>query len=977
MGRWLKVLDILLVGAAALAVGGCDDSSKGGDEPCTCPGGGACDINDTCPDAGTIDLTCSQTSDCPSGQLCDEGVCRSGCQTDDECSAPERCNPETSTCRNECPDDAACPDGYACVTGACSFGACRLDGSTCGDDQYCDVDARTCMNGEAPPPVMGPCCLVDTCAVLTADACAEQGGSANEADSCDPNPCAQPCQEDGECDAGSFCTEIGKRCAVGCRIEGDDCPDGQRCGDEHQCIDFRCGGDGDCAEGEYCLVERGTCEGPCADDASCPDGYFCQGDRCANTCRDGDTEPNDDAATADPIALDQGSAAAPDGRLCPLNADWFSASLLQPGERLRLELSCEGEADLALALYDEDGNRVARSNDEGCVETITWPEAGDDRTGRFLIEVTGATPQDGIDYALQVTLLPPEAACAADEAEPDDDPATATHTLVRADTTTIEGRTACAGNADFFAVPLGAGDGLRVDLTLLGNDVGAGDDLTFDLLAPGSPADAEPGEPAVLHPNMTAADADGNEVRSLVLPRGNQFIRDGNWLVRVRGSDPAQYGGYDLTVTADRNGTLCLPDEFEPNDGTAAATDLMPRDGFETDGVLTGGIALIVGGASRCAGDADFYRVVLAEGDRLNARVTTLDIEGNETAASGAISVAVVNADGEVIGLEGREPGPEINAISAATEAGVHYVRVAGDRTARAAGYRLTLIRTPGDAACADDRYDGAARNDEQVSASPIEVVHGEPLEVPGVGLCGDNAGAEGDVDWYTFTTAGPGRLQVDLSFMLGANGAGDLDLELFRDGAAGAVVADLDVAAGARVLVANAPADTWYIRVSSFAAEDNAYDLTVDFTLTEACDPDAQEPDDERGDATEAGAGFAADRWICRQPADDDWYEINVPPNTDYTFHLAYLRDGDGWIVFDVYDADGAYVTTIDEALDAQCVVIDGQPGGSRWFFQVVANTFRPDAEPDRAAYHVDVVAGDQCAQLEPLLDQVEWPHL
>ncbi len=978
MGRWLRVLEVMAVGALALSTAACDDDSKGGEEPCECPGGGACDVDGMCPDAGIEPPTCTDDGDCADGQLCDEGVCRAGCSDDTDCVAPEVCNPESQTCRNECAADDACPDGYGCVAGQCSFGACWLDGSTCADDQYCAEDTRTCTDGEPPPPEEGPCCIQNRCEVLTAEACEAEGGDPNDAATCDDNPCAQSCMDDTECPDGTYCTEGEKRCLPGCRQDDPDtCPEGQICGDDNTCVDFRCDTDDQCADGEYCLEERGTCESPCADDGACPDGYFCQDARCTNSCRDSEAEPNDDADGATPVALDGGMATAGDGRLCPLNPDWFEVTLVEPGERLQIELDCASGADLALALYDEAGNRVARSNDEGCAETITFPEAGDTDTGSFFVEVTGPAPADGLDYTLDITLLPPVDACTADAAEDDDVPADATRLLSGEDSTTVADRTACPADPDFFALPLGEGDGVRIDLTLLGNDAGMGDTLTFDLLPPGSPADADPNAPTALQPNLSAPDGDGNEVRSLVLAVGNQYVRDGSYLVRVRGQDAAQYGAYSLTATVTRSGVGCVPDDAEPNEDSGAATDLMAVEGFDDGGVLAAGVELTTDGYSRCADDQDWYRVVVAEGDRLTARLNVADAMGDPAPASGAIAVAIVDAAGTVSGFEGRDPGPEINAISAALPAGEVFVRVDGARVARAGAYSLTLIRTPGDAPCEDDRYDAAARNDEQGTASLLDVMHGEPLAVPGLSLCGANAGVGGDTDWYVFTTEGPGRLQVDLAFALGANGAGDLDLELFRDGAAGAVASDTELAAGARVVVADAPADTWYVRVSSFAGEDNAYDLTIDFTLAEACDADGAEPDDERGDATEAGAGYTAERWICRQPEDVDWYEVAVPPFTTYTFHLAYLRDGDGWITFDVYDADGGYVTTIEEALDAQCLIINPRPGGSRWFFAVQANTFRPDAEPDRVAYSVDVVAGDQCAALEPLLDQVDWPEL
>ena len=395
----------------------------------------------------------------------------------------------------------------------------------------------------------------------------------------------------------------------------------------------------------------------------------------------------------------------------------------------------------------------------------------------------------------------------------------------------------------------------------------------------------------------------------------------------------------------------------------------MALEGFADGEVLRADADLRVEDLSLCAGDSDWYRVVLAPGDQLSARVVVRDAEGEPTEADGPVRVGVVAAGGEALGPEGNFVGPEIIGRSLALpEGGEVFVRVSGD--AVAPRYDLTLVRRAAQAMCDDDRFDDAARNDTRESADLLEVEDDRALVVADLNLCNGNAPG-GDADWFTLEVAEEGRLQVDLTF---AQVDGDLDLEVFRDDA---LVGTGDSADdNERVVVEDAEPGSYFIRVASFFAQENAYDLRIEHAPRAACAADPFEGNDDADGAVEADAGFDREAWVCEFPEDEDWFLVEASPDESMTFHIDFLRNDDGWLTVDVYDADTMFAASSDRNVNGQCVVVDATPGGSSWFFAVTARSFQRDDHPDRVDYRVRVLEGDRCAELEPLLED-DWLHL
>jgi len=272
-----------LVAGVAWALAGCDDGGSG---------------------------ACGSSSDCPGGQLCVSGTCRTvgggGCVSDGECGAGRRC--EDGHCVaavDECAVDADCvaQPGGICDDGECSYPApvgCQTDADCPG--QVCDRDTGACE--PAPDVCAGGCDDGDPCTDDTCDA----------ATGCVHDPVAACCVADGECDDGNPCTAdacVDHACAhapaggAECCSADAECDDGDdecttdRCL-ENVCVHASTGLPGCCLVHADCVsddpCEAGACRadgqcsfapvaGCCRDAGDCDDGDYCTDDVCTEERR--------------------------------------------------------------------------------------------------------------------------------------------------------------------------------------------------------------------------------------------------------------------------------------------------------------------------------------------------------------------------------------------------------------------------------------------------------------------------------------------------------------------------------------------------------------------------------------------------------------------------------------------------------------------------------------------------------------------
>jgi len=220
----------------------------------------------------------------------------------------------------ECAEDADCDDSAFC-NGA----------------ETCDVDAGTCVAGEAPCTAEQVCleetegcvtrcdtdadcddgnvctdasCNTDTntCVTTNNTAACDDGDICTDGDTCADGACAGSaiagcCESDADCDAGQTC--VNNECTAECDDEGD-CDDGDLCTDD-SCVNNSCVNEPvDCDDGEFCTgtetcdPDTGDClssgdpcsdptpvcdedadecveEAACVEDADCDDGEFCNG----------------------------------------------------------------------------------------------------------------------------------------------------------------------------------------------------------------------------------------------------------------------------------------------------------------------------------------------------------------------------------------------------------------------------------------------------------------------------------------------------------------------------------------------------------------------------------------------------------------------------------------------------------------------------------------------------------------------------
>lgn len=233
---------------------------------------------------------CATNQDCPTGELCEGGVCipiSDQCTTDADCDACERCEGgvclarcqgEETCCRADDGGETCCAPGDACQDGQCLAPECRED-ADCRECSRC-VAGRCrwqCSPTERCLSGTGRCCQPRGCPAGTDCGTVDDhcGGQAR----CGADTCAQPsnpCQQT-TCQANV--------CTTGPGHDGAACDDGNACTTNTTCTDGSCGGGTvtTCTSPPVCHTSPGTCDpqsGACtyppeADGTSCDDGTLC------------------------------------------------------------------------------------------------------------------------------------------------------------------------------------------------------------------------------------------------------------------------------------------------------------------------------------------------------------------------------------------------------------------------------------------------------------------------------------------------------------------------------------------------------------------------------------------------------------------------------------------------------------------------------------------------------------------------------
>ncbi len=232
-------------------------------------------LEGSCVDAGPCAVD-NLLGGCPSGRVCQGGVCARATGEPPWCSA---------CADGEVCDDAACtlltdgmrcgtarPDGFCEIGSACVNGACLAitSDNACSADRPWGLcpDEAACVDGACVPVSERPCGL------------SHPGGLCDGAARCQDGVChhasCSPESRFGSCPLGQFCASVGA-----CRPEGT-CGEAADCGPHHDCVEevcqrnLTCADDAGCMPQEHCGV-AGRCLllGRCEDLLDCHSGESC------------------------------------------------------------------------------------------------------------------------------------------------------------------------------------------------------------------------------------------------------------------------------------------------------------------------------------------------------------------------------------------------------------------------------------------------------------------------------------------------------------------------------------------------------------------------------------------------------------------------------------------------------------------------------------------------------------------------------
>lgn len=292
-----------------------------------------------CGDEEVATISCLSNNDCPVGEICSDGQCKSGIVTDGDGTVTDGDSTEQDKpWMGECHVDADCGDNYRCIDDFCvpsdvvdgDSDDIVVDGDTetteqeqsgvpCKDDMDCSDylfcngievcnDQNICEDG-TPPCDDGVECTTDTCdedtnhCENTVDhTVCHDSDPCNGSEYCDAT---LGCVSDSllDCNDDIPCTNDSCKPGEGCVHE----PDNSKCTNEIDCMA------GTCVAGAGCSYE--------ADDSLCDDGVDCTTETCDTIagCKyvTDDTQCADAfSCTSDYCALGEGCKNTPDDSAC-------------------------------------------------------------------------------------------------------------------------------------------------------------------------------------------------------------------------------------------------------------------------------------------------------------------------------------------------------------------------------------------------------------------------------------------------------------------------------------------------------------------------------------------------------------------------------------------------------------------------------------------------------------------------------------
>ena len=694
-------------------------------------------------------------------------------------------------------------------------------------------------------------------------------------------------------------------------------------------------------------------------------------------------EDNDERALAAPIepGVHAGLTA------CPGDEDYYAFEV-NGDDLIELEVAAPfALGDVDLVLLDPSGAKVAQSIGHADVERVVHTaQASGTYTAQVVLDLTnGDDAQPGNSYELTLSPLAP-----CTDVFEDNDSQDAAWLLGGGSFT---GLRACPDDADYYGVPVVAGETLAVDLAF----TDAAGDLRLILLSPSG---------ATLVTAQTAGD--GEHAEHVASETGVHLVRVE--LGEAADDDDTPGNGYDMTISGvaacapltscalqeaecgqvhDGCGVIepcgdCSPPYFcgldlkcdctptscaaegaacgPLHDGCGVELDcgdcVVPEvcggayvdnhcaaptcvaDPFEDDDSVEAATLITEGsyqGMIICADDDDYYAFDLNPNE-------LIEVTASFTHAAGDVDLRLLDPAGGLVRSSTTNSDDEY-VVYTTLATGVHTLRVSQDTSAgddALPGNRYSLEVLLG-AACTDAYED----NDALEAAAPLAAG-----VYPGLRACPN------DSDFYGITAGNNEIIEIDARF---EHALGDLDLRLY-DPSGALVRSATSNNDNERVVYTTlvAGAYTIGVQMDGYAADGgepgNDYELTI--ALGAPC-VDVFEDNDAAGRATPLGSGTFSGLWAC--PNDEDHYWLSVELGEVVTVDLDFSHAA-GDVDLRLYNPGGGLVASSTSNGDDEHVSHTAAVAGD-YRVLVALDGYAVDDDVPGNTYTMTIVGAVACA--------------
>lgn len=783
------------------------------------------------------------------------------CESDDQCSLGEICNPLTRGCISAASYLIACDSSNNCPAGQS------------GEILTCDAQSRLCL----PAPA---CRSEANCCGNTTLSCdANAGVCLARHDECQPPPqvtdqCPFAPRSDIGCEnrPDTFCSNLGRCVECVCDADCDPQTGMSRCyATSGRCVtqDY-CENTSDCSiAGNNCDVVRRLCVPACTLDEQCPNGAYCEStlqvcrawtDR---ACVNDSFEPNNSAdqalsaASTLPLPNLNNSVTISDLSFCDSDSDWYIVDA-QRADRLIIG-GTSFNVRATLSLLERDANTVlARGsidpNQRDPID-VTINNAGTyylriDRqsttAGFYRLDVqklAGSACDDVLentDNRSNSNNTPIDATWLYDNLASNESPCTLS-TSAAADTVTCGGDLLqlCDGDVDYYRVRLPAGATFRAAITgFVGN-------LDMAIFADAS-----------LSPLATSATNLPSESVQIVARRA------GEYLVQIQRNN-GRSTAYDLNLRIDKPAFACSEDDYDIG-GNNDSSDQIPwlavssSDAHDSSPVVTQALTL-------CRGDADYFRLGIVTPSGFTDLPAGMRVQLNLLGDSAGLRISS-GSNAQML---------HSNATDFISTGAPVYLSITGDTAVdrRPPVYQLRVTLTQAPACSVDNLGDTEFDNNNTLNRATLLVNAPWPQNIGEAHTQAELSLCATDADWYALDPP-PGAATIVT--VQSAPTADAISVSLYNQNGLSGLL-DESHSAGhdyQRVYGLNAA----YVKIDNKSGWPiQNYSLDVHY-ISAACSADAFEPNDLATQARTIGEGLTDALTVCDTATHDDgpdWYKV------------------------------------------------------------------------------------------------------